>query len=167
MHFSCCNIDYALSIMSHNDDIDWQLKRDKSEKLRYYNLYKTEKNVEDYLLLDLSKYQRSVFAQYRCGILPLQIEVGCYRNIELSNRICQVCNSEVEDEIHFLLSCDAYAELRSNLFQKASQFDSTFLRYDVYEKFAFLMSNLQKPVIKFLTSAIAIRSKCLMVTNQN
>ena len=117
--------------------------------------------------LDLSKYQRSVFAQYRCGILPLQIEIGRYRNIELSNRTCQICNAEVEDEIHFLLTCDAYAEARNKLYQKASSFENAFPEYDVFEKFTFLMSNLQKPVIKFLTSAIAIRSKFLTITNQD
>ena len=164
---SCCNIDHAVSILSYQDDVDWQTSRYKSDKLRYYNLYKAEKNVEDYLLLDLSKYQRSVFAQFRCGILPLQIEIGRFRNIELSNRICQVCHTEVEDEIHFLLTCDAFVEPRTNLYQKAYTADKAFPTYDVYEKFTFLMSNLQKPVIKFLTNALAIRSKLLTVVNND
>merc|ERR1712121_249686 len=136
---SCCNIDYALSIISLHDDVDWEDKRFSSEKLRYYNLYKSEKNVEDYLLLDLTKFQRSILAQYRCGILPLQIEVGRYRNIELSQRICPMCNLEVEDEIHFLLTCNSYAEIRSKLFKDASSFDCLFSNFNVFEKFTFLM----------------------------
>ena len=89
-------------------------------------MYKYDKKVEDYLLLDLSKYQRSIFSQYRCGILPLQIEVGRYKNIDLPQRICQVCSTEVEDEIHFLLTCNAYAKPRETLFKKATEFDYTF-----------------------------------------
>ena len=58
-------------------------------------------------MLDISKYQRSVFAQFRCGILPLEIEVGRYQDISLPERTCQVCGQAVEDEIHFLLTCDA------------------------------------------------------------
>ena len=162
---SCCNIDYAVSVLSYHDDEDWQTKRYNSDKLRYYNLFKAEKCAEDYLLLDLSKYQRSVFAQFRCGILPLQIEIGRYRNFELSERICQVCNADVEDEIHFLLKCEAHAEARSIMFEKASRVDHAFHDYDLYETFSFLMSNLQKAVIKFLTIAIATRTNILTVIN--
>ena len=72
---SKCDMEYVKSIISLHDDSKWQQKRYTSDKLRYYNLYKCDKSVEDYLLLDLTKYQRSVFAQYRCGILPLQIEI--------------------------------------------------------------------------------------------
>ena len=164
---NCCDIDYATTIISHDDSVDWQNKRYKSEKLRYYNLYKSDKNVEDYLLLDLSRYQRSVFAQYRCGILPLQIEIGRFRNVELPNRLCQICNTEVEDEIHLLLTCTAYTEPRVKMFRKALELNHSFEIEDDFEKFTFLMSNLQKPVIKFLTCAMATRTKLLTIPNTN
>ena len=151
-------------MISYDDSVIWQNKRYKSEKLRCYNLYKSDKNVEDYLLLDLTKYQRSVFSQFRCGILPLEIETGRFRNIELQNRLCQICKTEVEDEIHFLLTCTAYTEPRKKLFKKALEFNHLFAIQDDFEKFTFLMSNLSKPVIKFLTSAIATRTKLLTVT---
>ena len=142
-NLNCCNIDYATSIIYHDDCENWQNKRYKSEKLRYYNLYKSEKNVEEYLLFDITKYQRSVFAQFRCGILPLQIEIGRFRNIDLPDRVCQICDAEVEDEIHLLLACVAYAEPRERLLKKAVESNNFFPNYDVFEKFTFLMSNLQ------------------------
>ena len=162
-----CDIDHVTNILLEHDDLEWQNKRYTSDKLRYYNLYKYDKKVEDYLLLDLSRYQRSIFAQYRCGILPLQIEVGRYRNIELSDRICQVCNTEVQDKIHFMLTCNAYKASREILFRKANSFDPLFSQRDEFEQFAFLMSNLQKPVIKFLTNSIAIRTKLLTISHTN
>ena len=162
-----CDIDNAKSIIDSIDVGDWEVKRYKSDKLRYYNLYKYDKNTEDYLSLDLTKYQRSIFAQFRCGILPLEIEVGRYRDIALPNRICQVCHNAVEDEIHFLLECDAYSMPRDVLFSKANEIENDFSNLDEFEKFTFLVSNIQKPVIKFLTSALAIRTNLLTITNSN
>ena len=164
---SVCNIEYAKSILTHTDVTDWDIKRFKSEKLRYYNLHKYDKSTEDYLLLDVSKYQRSIFSQFRCGILPLQIEVGRYRDVPLPQRVCQICHIAVEDEIHFLLNCHAYSTPRNKLFTNALKIEPSFLQQDEFEKFVFLVSNLQKPVIKFLTSALAIRTDLLTILNIN
>ena len=52
-------------------------------------------------------------AQFRLGILLLEIEIGRFRNIPLGNRISQMCNNNVvEDEIHFLCECNSYSEYR-------------------------------------------------------
>ena len=117
--------------------------------------------------MDITKYQRSIFAQFRCGILPLEIEVGRYRDIALPHRICQVCNEAVEDEIHFLLECPAYSAPRSKLFEKANVIENNFSTLNEFEKFTILVSNLQKPVIKYLTNSLAIRTELLTVSNSN
>ena len=36
--------------------------------------------------------ERSHLAQLRLGILPLMIELGRFRNIDLEKRLCTVCN---------------------------------------------------------------------------
>ena len=46
-------------------------------KLRNYTKFKLDINEEDYLIKS-SRSQRSLLAQLRIGILPLQIEVGGY-----------------------------------------------------------------------------------------
>ena len=57
--------------------------------------------TEPYVLLNLSRQERSLFAQLRCGILPIMVETGRFRNIPKEKRICPVCDiNEVEDEIH-------------------------------------------------------------------
>ena len=156
-----CDTKFAKHIIYEKDQMDWDIKRYKSEKLRYYNLYKFDKSIEDYLLLNLSRYQRSIFAQFRHGILPLEIEVGRYRNAPLQDRICQLCSTAVEDEIHFLCDCPAYACKRENLYDKAKELEPSFNDMDSIDKFVFLMSNLQKPVIYYLIDALAIRTNCL------
>ena len=141
--------------------MDWDIKRYKSEKLRYYNLYKSDKSTEDYLLLNLTRYQHSIFSQFRHGILPLEIEVGRYRNVPLEDRICQLCFTAVEDEIHFLCDCTAYSSKRRLLYDKAIELEPSFENMDSIDKFAYLMSNLQKPVIYFLIDALALRTNHL------
>ena len=64
-------------------------------------------------MLNLSRRQRSLLAQFRSGVLPLRIETGRYRNERLDRRICEFCHSgSVEDELHFLLHCNFYEDLR-------------------------------------------------------
>ena len=127
---SPCDIDSATNLIQNLDINEWDVNRYRSQKLRYYNLYKYDKSPEDYLFLDIGRYQKSVFAQFRCGILPLEVEVGRYRNVALSDRICQVCNEAVEDEIHFLLTCKVYSGPRSKLFSKALESDESFTSLD-------------------------------------
>ena len=54
---------------------------------------------------------------------------------------------------------------RKVLFRKATEFDETFYHQDDFEKYTLLVSNLQKPVTKFLTSAMALRTKILTISN--
>ena len=52
-------------------------------------------------------------AQIRCGVLPLHIETGRYRNLKVEERLCKVCESQsVENEFHFIFDCPAYSQLR-------------------------------------------------------
>ena len=59
--------------------------------------------------MNLTKYQRSILAQLKCGVLPLNIETGRFVNQPLELRTCDMCLSgAVEDEFHFLFSCEKY-----------------------------------------------------------
>ena len=130
-----CDIDHVQSIIDVCDIGDWDIGRYKSQKLRYYNLYKYDKSSEEYLYFNISKYQRSLFAQFRCGILPLEIEVGRYRDTPLEDRLCQICkNGAMEDEIHFLCQCNKYSEIRNILFTEAEQLDQHFHSKDDIDK---------------------------------
>ena len=107
----------------------------------------------------------STFSQFRSRILHLEIEVGRYRNLPLQERICSICEEAVEDEIHFLLTCNAYSDIRTRLITRAIEFDPSFSHFDEIEQFVFLVSNLQKPVIQFLTNALDIRKNLLNRSN--
>ena len=49
------------------------------------------------------------------------IEVGMHKNLKIHERICQVCKKNVEDEIHFLLNCKLYDEMRNPLYQLSTE----------------------------------------------
>ena len=117
-------------------------------------MYKSDLAVEDYLFYKVPKLHRSLLAQFRAGILPLNIEVGRYRNTPLEERLCTLCEENVvEDEIHFLCSCSMYCEARNVLFTHASARCDGFPDLDIIDKFVFLMGNMQKQVMSFIVQA--------------
>ena len=91
----------------------WKTNVRKKPKLRTYDKIKENYEVENYVVLNLERHQRSVLAQLRAGILPLQVELGRFRNIKLEDRLCTFCNANaIEDELHLLFHCDLYTEER-------------------------------------------------------
>ena len=42
-------------------------------------------------------------AQFRLGIIPIEVEIGRYQSIPLENRICKLCKlNQIKDEKHVL-----------------------------------------------------------------
>ena len=104
-------------------------------KLRTYQLFKTDFGKECYISQNLNRKLRSMLAQLRFGILPLQIETDRFRNIALQERICRVCDlNQVESEIHFLFICPMYNIIRNQWICKMNITNSDWLRMDNHEK---------------------------------
>jgi hypothetical protein len=71
--------------------------------------------------------KRLLLFKFRAGIAPLRIETGRYesnvdiltgrskKGVPVECRICPCCYSGIEDEMHFLLDCPRYDELRDEL----------------------------------------------------
>ncbi len=56
--------------------------------------------------------------------------------------MCEVCDSDnVEDEMHFLISCNAFTQERTKLFSHVSQFVGNFNELSLEDKFIVLMSD--------------------------
>ena len=53
-------------------------------------------------------------------MLPLKIETGRFLGLNVEDRLCQVCDQNaVENEIHFLLHCTLYDDLRRAMIVKS------------------------------------------------
>ena len=99
-------------------------------------------------------------AKLRLGNYNLRIENGRHSTPKLPEhlRICQCCSSnEVENEVHFLLSCNRYDAIRKSLMDdiisKYSDFDS---------KIVFLLNSIDAFTCKklgyFIYEAFALRN---------
>ncbi len=82
----------------------WKENVCNKPKLRLYKEFKRDKGRERYLELNMYKKERSVLAQFLLGILPIEVEVGRYRQKSLHDRTCPFCKNEVEDEFTFFLT---------------------------------------------------------------
>jgi len=97
-------------------------------KLRSYALLKQRIQIEPYLLHSECIVGMSLLCGLRVGTHSLRIETGRFEKLVGTNdqlpshlRYCRVCMScHVEDEMHFLLHCPVYSNIRSVLFQKLS-----------------------------------------------
>ena len=59
----------------------------------------------------------AMLAKLTAGTLPLCIEKGRYEVKNLESRTCPICKTnEVEDEIHFVVTCNGYTTKRTYFF---------------------------------------------------
>ena len=67
----------------------------------------------------MSKYKRSVLAQFLSGTLPLKIETGRFRQLKREERIYELrALREMEDEIHFFSIYLRYSQQREHFLGK-------------------------------------------------
>jgi hypothetical protein len=104
-------------ILYYNLNEEWQKHIPSKPKLRTYSIIKNIFETEPYVSLNLPKYKKSVFAQIRMDILPLEIEVGCYSRISYEERLCKICNISIKNEIHFVCDCKPLEEIRKKKFK--------------------------------------------------
>lgn len=131
-------------ILSNKDAENWNKQLADSDKLRTYKTYKNILKPEWYCSLPLPRDQRRILFRLRSCSLPLAVETGRYSKPKtpMNERICKFCQSHsVENEMHFLLECDLYTDLRQLLFEKASDLNADFMTLNLNEKLAFLMQN--------------------------
>jgi hypothetical protein len=120
---------------------EWNNRILMMPKLRTYINFKNSYKVEPYVLSLMSRQKRSYLAQFRCGILPLQLEVGRWSNKEEEERLCLVCkNGHVENENHFIFVCTFYHMQRLEFFTNVSTKVIGFTEMSNVEKLQLFMS---------------------------
>ena len=82
-------------------------------RLRFYKKIKNEFVRENYLDTVGFVHRRTI-AKFRCSDHVLEIEKGRHKGTPRHERLCTMChNGQVEDEEHFLFSCNIYNSLKS------------------------------------------------------
>ena len=139
-----------MSLKSSCETSEWKNNVLSKPKLRLFKSYKTTFDADNYVCKHFSKRKRSLFAQLRVGILPLEVEAGRDRNIPPENRLCPFCVNMPEDEIHFMCICPTYAVYREIMYDKISLNSSNFTLLDKENKFIYVMSCNDKCVLDFV-----------------
>ena len=143
-------VDLIKEILFTFDEQEWKLKlfNDRNQingnKMRTYRLYKDSLNTGSYVCRVKYRDQRRILSKFRSGSLPLHIETGRYTRpyTPLEDRLCTYCESEsIEDEMHFLLHCSFYDDLRFELYEKAFIIESNFYTFSDTDKLNFLMND--------------------------
>ena len=88
----------------------------QSSKLRFYKLFKTSFHGEPYLDFVSDFKLRRKITKFRCSDHALEIEVGRHRKLNVEDRLCKLCNVDVESELHFLQICPLYNKIRTQCF---------------------------------------------------
>ncbi len=139
----------------------WSNSVNNTPKLRTYKLFKDQFSLEEYITLNLPKYERSLLAQLRCGILPLRVETGRYVGEPVIERLCRFCQSaEIENETHFIITCTHYHALRITTFGTIIE-DTVFSHMTPDEKLVYIMKNHVRKLSKFIVKAYLHRRNSL------
>ena len=83
-----------------------------------YKDYKTNLTMEKYLL-NLPPNLAISMCKFRVSNHNLPIEKGCHSGIKREDRICPLCETELGDEYHYLMSCPYFSSDRSKLIPKS------------------------------------------------
>ena len=112
-------------------------------KLRTYNIIKKNNGMEPYLTKIKNLNYRKSLTKFRLSNHDLTIEAGRHKKTKIpkQERFCPFCINSVEDEIHFLINCPTYNNLRREIVNDCVKLRPNFSYYTDTDKFIFLLTN--------------------------
>ncbi len=109
---------------------EWRGTVRDSVKCVNYRMFKTDLELEPYLLDIPEKFRRSL-CKLRTANHKLPIERGRYSNLPRHTRLCDICGEqEIGDEFHFLLKCPTLGVLRGKYIPKYYQVRPNSLKFE-------------------------------------
>ena len=125
----------------------------QKNKLRTYRLFKNKFSFEQYLNIDNFK-TRNILCKFRIGMHNLEIETGRHFNVKVTDRICKLCKKEVEDEIHFLLTCEKLTTARKPFIDTILNINNNLKTCSKKDLFIWMMSCEDPETLSLLSSCI-------------
>ena len=145
-----------------NDGLWNDINTTNGNKLRCYRSFKDKLSTENYVYINIPLFKKKVFSRLRAGCLALEVETGRHRKphpLPLKDRICRMCNSsQIEDEKHFVISCDLYIDLRNILFDHCKLLNQSFTNLDENRKFTYIMQNGDLMILNTIFKMFARRA---------
>ncbi len=75
------------------------------------------------------------------GTAPIRIETGRFEKLPLDQRLCPFCDNTIENELHVILKCHVYNELREPLLDFAAKIEPNLGNYSEENVLYFILSN--------------------------
>ena len=85
----------------------------------------------------------------------LRIERGRYEGLNVEDRICNLCNANIEDEFHFLMNCPSLLNCRTEYFNMIKKINTNSDKLSTEGKFIWLLSNENKKLISLTSKLLA------------
>ena len=122
----------------------------RSSKTSAYLIFKKTITYERYLSLIRDRKHGVSYTKLRLSDHPLMIETGRHFKfkIQQEERICPLCKNGVEDEIHFVMKCTQFEELRAKMLQLVENKYITFKSLNDEQKLFYLFTNEDKEVCR-------------------
>ena len=95
-------------------DIRWQAWDDHvntSDRFSLYRQFKSLAGVEPYML-NLNRYIRYTLTRFTFGVSDIKVHRSKYKVYNVDDLKCPSCLLAVDNEVHFVLCCPAFDDLR-------------------------------------------------------
>ena len=63
-------------------------------------------------MLNLNRYIRYASTRFRFGVSDIKVHRSGFKLLNVDELICPLCLSDVDNEVHFVLCCPAFDDLR-------------------------------------------------------
>ena len=136
---------------------------DTNRKLNFYASFRKDTRKTGWLDMINNPNHRIAINKFRLGNHKLRNEIGRHTipKTPINLRICSFCHSnEVENEIHFIFSCQLYDGLCLKFFNDIADKYSLFNELDINAKVLFLFNSID-PFVCRLTAAFVFQAMLL------
>jgi len=148
--------------IQQREEKQWLERVKRRDKLRTYVKFKRNLQKEKYLDIR-DRFGVPELVRLRGGTNRLKIEKGRYSKTPAEERVCEFCGTgQVEDELHFMLICPLYRDLRKVMWESVrSLLPQPCMIFADEDKFVVLMqaqtSPIAKHVLKYVKQAMKVR----------
>ena len=99
-----------------------------SSKCYFYQYIVTNGCLQEYLCKPIPELNNKCITKIRLSSHTLVIEQGRYNKTNRNRRTCKLCINEIEDEMHFILLCPSYVNLRKQFINRITVKSRLFIK---------------------------------------
>ncbi len=156
------DIESTRTVIANREQAQWVDDVKSKPKLDFLAGIKSSYGVEPYVKMNIPRYERSLLAQLRYGVLQIRLETGRYQNESRANRVCRICNGGVlEDQQHFVLECPAYSIRRGIFIAKVKEKIVDWDTLNSNEKFIQMFKEQPRILARFVKDIFVYRKSLI------